>query len=316
MKKLMDFISSRPFTYTLYAAGLVLFFVSSGLWRWPVLAALAFYFFVNRAGTGKPVQRIGLPLAVIALVGLCFPQSAKALLGEDIPILLSQLAELEQQVAETVQLYHTAQQDYQLAQTMAQAIRSKNLFAIQQAVRMGNAYVADHYGESAMWPRAMNLGASIPIAYQNATVQPQISDDFFAAEQLQKSGRLAALARVGITDDVNQRIMGAVSQINQQQTTNASAVGQWQRSVMSQDDDLNTAAQQNLTNIGMMHLYEQGRANLAVNSLLTQSLMVQNMQQRDAAVSHLNFVQDLQTKQAQAPVLGGFDTILQRHSLY
>ena len=80
---------------------------------------------------------------------------------------------------------------------------------------------------------------------------------------------------------------------------------------------MNTAAaQQNLTNLGMLHLYEQGRAQLTVNSLLTQSLMVQNMERRDSAVSHLNFVQDLQTKGTQFPAMGGLDTALQTHQLF
>ena len=163
----------------------------------------------------------------------------------------------------------------------------------------------------------MNLGVSIPLAYQNATLQQQISGGFLAAQSLQKSYHLAALARVGITDDINQRVLGAVSQINQQQTTNASAVGQWQNSVLSPSQEMNTAAaQQNLTNLGMLHLYEQGRAQLTVNSLLTQSLMVQNMERRDSTVSHLNFVQDVQTKAAQFPAMGGLDTALETHTLF
>jgi hypothetical protein len=317
VKRIANLISSRWFTYTLYAAGLVMAGLVTGLPRLMVLAALAFHGCLHGGISRKRLQRIGFPLAGVAFVGiLVTPRPAKALFGEDLWVLLAQLAQLEQQVAQLKAMYDTAAQNYQLAQTMAQAIRNKNLYVIQSVLQAGAAAAQDHYGELAGWNQAINLGLSIPLAYRHATLKQSLNASFFSSPQLGGS-YLASLAHVGISDDLSQRVMSLAAQINKQQTQNAPAIRQWQSSVSSNDPNLNTAAaQQNLANTGLVQLFEQGRSNLAVNSVIAQQLMIQNMQRRDDTVSHLNFLQDLKIQTAQAPVLGGFDAALRTHSLY
>ncbi len=218
----------------------------------------------------------------------------------------STLTKITQEVQLATKIYSTEYQKYQLAMLMAQAIKSKNLYAMQGAITMGNSYVKDHYGETAGWSKALNAGTSIPLAYSRATLPISLNTSFLAAEKLGSSLHLTQLARVGITDDTAQRTMSAAAQITQQQSLNASAVKQWESSVTSTNPNLNTAAaQQNLTNLGMVQMYEQGRANLSLNSLLAQQIAIQNMTTRDAAVQDLNRWQQLQDYAATEPTMWG-----------
>jgi hypothetical protein len=100
--------------------------------------------------------------------------------------------------------------------------------------------------------------------------------------------------------------MQTTAQINQQQSANQSAISGWEHSVNSADPALNTtAAQQNLANLGMVQMYEQGKANLAVNSILAQQLTVQNMALRDQQVVDLNRWQQLDSYAASEPLFWG-----------
>jgi hypothetical protein len=104
----------------------------------------------------------------------------------------------------------------------------------------------------------------------------------------------ADVSRISLADDASGNTMQAIRQISQWQTTNRNPLSEWERSVFSNDSKFDsTMAQQNLTNIGLFQLYQQGEANLAVNSSVAQQLALQNMRDRNAEVKQLNFWSDV-----------------------
>ncbi|MDQ2839799.1 MAG: hypothetical protein M3Y72_01910 [Acidobacteriota bacterium] len=324
----MTSLSSPKTSYALCGVAALLALFLPSPYPLLLLTAAALTLAVELPATRKRLKRIALPVAFFVLLFIrseparamlpVFDAGAFAQMGKIWSQDISNYQKLVQEVALAGQIYQTEMQNYQLARTMATALQSKNIYAVQGAVQMGNSFVQSHYGEAAGWSQAMNLGISIPAAYGHATLPLALNTTFLAAQQLGSSDHLATLGRVGIIDDTSQRSMAISAQIAQQQSRNAAPVQQWESSVVSTNPALNTAAaQQNLTNLGMVQLYEQGRADLAVNNILAQQITLQNMKDRDAAVVDLNRWQKVsEYQETQAYDWGGAEAGIENHQPY
>jgi hypothetical protein len=177
---------------------------------------------------------------------------------------------------------------------MSQALANKSAYSPRALIQIAGSAVQNRYGELAGWNQAMNNGLMIPQAYSTATLPLASGTSFLAGQTLGSSAHLADLARVGVIDSTSQNAMATVAQISRQQAMNGTPVTNWESTILSNGPDQNTeVAQQNLTNLGMVQLYEQQRANLAVNSILAQQVTLQNMKDRNESVRDLNRWQNL-----------------------
>ncbi len=315
----MTSLLSPKTSYALCGVAALLAFVLPSPYPFLLLAAAALTLAVELPATRKRLKRIALPVVFFVLL---FVSSIPA--RAMFPVIdLSAIAQaakefvlLRQMYQNALQIYTTTLNSYNLAKQNMLAIGNKSMYRTS-GISLMQSNVPNRFGELNGWNAAMNNGIGIPAAYNNATLPLSPHTDFLSGEQLGSSQHLADLARVSVIDSTSQNSMATVAQIARQQNFNQSPISQWESSVYSASPDYNTeAAQQNLTNLGMVQMYEQGKANLAVNSILAQQMTLQNMKDRNAAVADLNRWQNVSDYNATQSYWGGAEQGISNHQPY
>ncbi len=323
MNKTLSFVSSKPVVYALCCVATVLSLFLRTPGSFLLLTASAINLAFTLSISKKRMKQIALPLALVVL--LVMPKQASAIFGlGDIVFdptsyiaLLQQFTQMQQMYQNAIQLYNTTVQSYEIAKQNILSLAHKDTYRTW-GLSLLSSNATNRYGELNGWNAATNNGIGIPAAYQNATLPLSTNTEFLSQEQLGSSTHLADLARINVIDSTSENSMATMAQILRQQSLNQNPTSQWESSVYSNNPDLNTeAAQQNLTNLGMVKMYEQGKANLAVNSILAQQMMMQNMKDRNAAVGDLNRWQKVAEYAAtETYAFGGAAEDIANHQLY
>ncbi len=310
--KTLLLLSSRPSAYTLGILGLIVGSFVNGYCKGFVLSTAALTLYQQLPKGKRWLKRAAVPVGLILVLVLAsLPARAQFSVVD-----WGSISQEVQTIAQLRQMYQNAVQMYTVTKQNLVALTNKNTYqAAGMALFGSNA--ANRYGELNGWNSAMNTGSGIPQAYGNATLPLSSNTSFLSSEQLGKSTHLADLALVSVIDSTSQNTMATVSQVLQQ-SANQTPVAIWERSIYDTNPAYNTAAaQQNLTNLGMVQMYEQGKANLAVNSILAQQLTLQNMRDRNLTVQDLNRWQEVADYQATQPhALGGMEQTIHNQQPY
>jgi hypothetical protein len=198
--------------------------------------------------------------AVLVLGSVLIPRPAKALFGEDIPVLLEQLAQLQMQYQNLVQQLKIAEQ---------------NILALGQKQTYLN--LANN-----LLPRVGGLDS---VSYASATVPLSTASLGHASTDYNY---------VTMSDDTAQKVISTSSDISNWENKNQQPASQWENLVYSQAPSDNTpVALQNLTNIGLTHLYHQNQAQIALMGILAQQVAVQNMKDRNEMAERMKFFTDI-----------------------
>jgi hypothetical protein len=245
-----------------------------------VLAAVNLTLQVSLRLKGHRWKRIAAPLIVFVAVAFYVPQSAKGFAFSDVLVLYQQLTELRTIVS-------TAQQNLDVLRQNMMALTRKETY--QHLL----SNTIDHYGLSAD-------------TFSRSTIP------------LVANANGPDLGRVSEVDSVSQRLLASLGQIQSSQSANRAPVAAWESSVYSSDPRFNNqATQQNLSNLGMVQLYEQGQQQLAVSSLVAQQLALQNLKDRNQAAAAMNWWQQVaENEQAQGVSLGGLQEDVQSHRIF
>src|SRR4051794_12998567 len=123
MKKVTDVLLSRRLSYALSGTAMALAFVLPSPYRLLLLTAAVANLAVTWQMGRKRMKRIGLPLAIVAILGLLMPRQAVAIFGlGDIVFdpsaygqMIAQVAQLREMYQNAVQLYTTTVQSYEIA---------------------------------------------------------------------------------------------------------------------------------------------------------------------------------------------------------
>lgn len=200
--------------------------------------------------------------AVLVLGSVIAPRQAKALFGEDIPVLLEQLAQLQMQ-------YDNLVQQLRLAERNILALGQKQTY-----LNLGNRLLQPHVGSL---DSASYASATVPLS--TASLGHASTDYNY----------------VTMSDDTAQKVISTSSDISNWENKNQQPASQWENSVYSQAPSDNTpVALQNLTNIGLTHLYHQQQAQIALTGVLAQQMEIQNMRERNEIAARMKFFTDIQ----------------------
>ncbi|MDQ2839611.1 MAG: hypothetical protein M3Y72_00940 [Acidobacteriota bacterium] len=315
----MTSLLSPKTSYALCGFATLLAFLLPSPYPFLLLAAASLTLAVELPATRKRLKHAGLPIGFVVLLFMSSIPARAMFPVIDLGVIAQAVKEfvlLRQMYQNAVQIYATTLNSYNMAKQNMLAIGNKNTYRTW-GVSLMQSNVPNRYGELNGWNAAMNNGIGIPAAYSNATLPLSPHTDFLSAEQLGSSQHLADLARVSVIDSTSQNSMATVAQITRQQGLNQRSLSQWESSVYSNSPNYNTeAAQQNLTNLGMVQMYEQGKANLAVNSILAQQMTVQNMKDRNEAVADLNRWQRVSEYNLTTPVWGNAEQGILNHQPY
>jgi hypothetical protein len=219
-----------------------------------------------------------------------------------------------QQLANSIQLLATADQDYQQAITTYKTISgnlknfsTKSIWkTIQSQLTM--ASFANQYGETTGLQSAMNGQApgtaSIVWKLMNLGLN-STSSSFLSGQVLGSSHALATLTRMEAMDGVSSQCLGSVGDYNSMRNGNMLPQSSLTQSQFDTTSFTTTELEQlNLLNMANAHHLNESQAQGALHACQAAQAAVQNMAQRTAAADEINnaaFVQQQRAVFTSAP---------------
>jgi hypothetical protein len=226
--------------------------------------------------------------AMILVIGsVLLPRPAKALFGEEIPVLLAILAQAQQQVQQMIQQVKTMKQNLL-------RFGQKSYWATVGHQTLQNA-TRNSYGETSNWGQLLNGNPTLASSTWTAAtvgVQPNVA---LRNEQLGNSAALANLASVEAVDGSATRCLATIAQYRADAAANRNAQMNLQSAQLDTTDGTNSEIQQlNLINAANAQAANEQRSQGNVQACLVELQTLNSKMQRDALASQMNFFTRIQ----------------------
>ncbi len=287
MKRINGIILSRRFAALWLIVTALHFFV------WPSATAFAILVisFLTLLCHVQPIQkwaaRLTLPMSLLLVLMIFTPRPAKALFGEDIPVLLSILAQAQLQVQQLIQQFDLAKQNIQRL-TQRSFWMTYTHPSLQDVTR-------NTYGETSRWGSMLNGSPNLAASSWAAAtvgVQPNVA---LQNEQLGNSAALARLASVEAVDGSATKCLATIAQYRADAAANLRAQTSLQSAQLDSSDATNSEIEQlNLLNAAQAQAANEQRSQNMMQTCLIEQQVLANKMERDSLAGHMNFFTEVQ----------------------
>ncbi|MGI4827195.1 MAG: hypothetical protein ACRYFU_03245 [Janthinobacterium lividum] len=165
---------------------------------------------------------------------------------------------------------------------------------------MKNVQVTNRYGETNGMSTALgqNSTTAATMAWSNSSeVLSSNTNTYLSGESAGNSSRLSQLAVVETSDTVSPDCLNAVGSYRAARAASASANSSLQANQLDSTSATNSEVQQlNLVNAAQAQQLNEQQSQGALHACIAQQMMVQNMQQRNAAAHDLNLWANVQAQ--------------------
>ena len=170
---------------------------------------------------------------------------------------------------------------------------------------MKNVQVTNRYGETNGMTAALgqNSTTAATMAWSNSSeALSSNTNTYFAGESAGNSAKLSQLAIVETSDTISPDCLNAVGSYRAARAASASANSDLQANQLDGSSDTNSEVQQlNLMNAAQAQQLNEQQSQGALHTCIAQQMMVQNMQQRNAAAHDLNLAANVQAQRQANP---------------
>lgn len=170
---------------------------------------------------------------------------------------------------------------------------------------MKNVQVTNRYGETNGMSTALgqNSTTAATMAWSNSSeALSSNTNTYLAGESAGNSARLSQLAVVETSDTVSPDCLNAVGSYRAARAASASANANLQANQLDSTSATNSEVQQlNLVNASQAQQLNEQQSQGALHACIAQQMMVQNMQQRNAAAHDLNLAANVQAQRQANP---------------
>lgn len=170
---------------------------------------------------------------------------------------------------------------------------------------MKNVQVTNRYGETNGMSTALgqNSTTAATMAWSNSSeALSSNTNTYLAGESAGNSSRLSQLAIVETSDTVSPDCLNAVGSYRAARAASAPANSSLQANQLDSTSATNSEVQQlNLVNAAQAQQLNEQQSQGALHACIAQQMMVQNMQQRNAAAHDLNLAANVQAQRQANP---------------
>lgn len=170
---------------------------------------------------------------------------------------------------------------------------------------MKNVQVTNRHGETNGMSAALGQNSTTAATMAWSSSSEALSsntDTYLAGESAGNSARLSQLAIVETSDTVSPDCLNAVGSYRAARAASASANSNLQANQLDSTSATNSEVQQlNLVNAAQAQQLNEQQAQGALHACMAQQMMVQNMQQRNAAAHDLNLAANVQAQRQANP---------------
>ena len=170
---------------------------------------------------------------------------------------------------------------------------------------MKNVQVTNRYGETNGMTAALgqNSTTAATMAWSNSSeALSSNTNTYLAGESAGNRAKLSQLAIVETSDTISPDCLNAVGSYRAARAASASANSDLQANQLDGSSDTNSEVQQlNLMNAAQAQQLNEQQSQGALHTCIAQQMMVQNMQQRNAAAHDLNLAANVQAQRTANP---------------
>jgi hypothetical protein len=236
-------------------------------------------------------------MAVLGLGVMLAPQKAKAFFGEDILLLIQQLAQLKM-------IYEQQRQQVMMAKQSLERFTRKDSW-ITVGKRAADVYSVNTVGETIPWD-VMTRGN--PLVAQNAWTTATVAvkpNPLLRNELVGGSATLAHLASVETIDRASVQCLATIAQYRVDTAQNRSAYTSLENAQLDSSEGTNSEIQQlNLINAANAQAANERRSQGNIQACLAEQQTLANKIQRDSIVQNLNTLTEMQRGLANSPAPG------------
>jgi hypothetical protein len=225
---------------------------------------------------------------IIGVLSIMAPRKAYGLFGEEIPVLLEQLAMMTNIYRNSVQAYQNSQNLYNNAKMMAQRFTQKNTW-LTIGQRNVDDYTRNKYGETVNWSAMMNGRPNLASSAWTSATLPIQADPYLAQQTLGSSAALASLASAEAVDGSATRCLETITQYRANLQSNQQRINALRAAQLDGTDATNSEVQQlNLINAANAQSANEQQAQGAIHACEVEQSVLDNKIKRDEIAAHLN----------------------------